>query len=154
MKLISEFQEFAVKGNVIDMGVGIIIGAAFTTIVNSLVKDIFTPFLALFTTGVDFNDWFLTLRTGPAGGPYASLEAAQLDNAITLNIGVFLNAVFSFFIVAMVLFFVIRAVNQLRRPEEVTADPVKTKECHACFSNIPLKATRCPFCTSELPVKN
>ena len=150
MKLLNEFKEFAVKGNVVDMGVGIVIGAAFTSIVNSLVKDLFSPFLALMTTGVNFSNWFFTLREGANGGPYATLVQAQNDNAITLNIGAFLNALVSFLIVAAVLFFVIRAINRLKRPEEVTADPVVTKECPFCFSVISYKATRCPFCTTDL----
>ena len=154
MKLLNEFKEFAVKGNVVDMGVGIVIGAAFTSIVNSLVKDVLTPFLALMTTGVDFGNWFFTLRDGENGGPYATLVQAQTDNAITLNIGFFLNALVSFLIVSAVLFFVIRAINRLKRPEEVTADPVETKECPFCFSVISHKARRCPFCTTDLSESN
>ena len=150
MKLLKEFKEFAVKGDVVDMGVGIVIGAAFTSIVNSLVKDVFTPFLALLTTGVNFGNWFIILRKGDKGGPYTTLMQAQADNAITLNIGSFLNSVISFLIVAIVLFFVIRAINRLKRPENVTADPVATKECPYCFSVISSKATKCPFCTTQL----
>ena len=150
MKLLKEFKEFAVKGDVVGMGVGIVIGAAFTSIVNSLVKDVFTPFIALLTTGVDFGNWFITLREGIKGGPYTTLMQAQNDNAITINIGSFLNSVISFLIVAIVLFFVIRAINRLKRPENVTADPVTTKECRFCFSVISNKATKCPFCTAQL----
>jgi large conductance mechanosensitive channel len=153
MKILKEFKEFAVKGDAVGMGVGIVIGAAFTAIVNSLVKDIFTPFLALLTTGVNFSNWFITLREGGKGGPYTSLVQAQADNAVTLNIGTFLNAVISFFIVAVVLFFIIRAINRLKRPEQVTVDPIKTKECPYCFSVVSINATRCPFCTSEI-IKN
>lgn len=150
MKIIKEFKEFAVKGNAVDMGVGIVIGAAFTAIVNSLVKDIMTPLLSLITKGVDFSNWFVTLRAGPSGGPYATLEAARADSALTLNIGTFINATISFLIVAWVLFFIIRTINSLKRPEVVTADPVKTKECPYCLSNISLQARRCPLCTSHL----
>lgn len=150
MNLIKEFQEFAVKGNVIDMGVGIVIGAAFTSIVNSLVIDIFGPLIALVTTGVNFSEWFITLRTGDVGGPYSTLDQAQLDNAITINAGIFLNSVISFLVVALIIFFLIRAINRLKRPEQVTADPVHTKECTACFSVISEKATRCPYCTTQL----
>ena len=149
MKIINEFKEFAVKGNAVDMGVGIIIGAAFTAIVNSMVKDILTPLLGLITGGVDFTNWFITLKAGGSGGPYATLAAAQADNALTLNFGMFLNAAISFLIVAWVLFLVIRTINGLKRPEVVTADPVKTKECPYCLSNIALEAKRCPLCTSH-----
>ncbi|MGD8741803.1 MAG: large conductance mechanosensitive channel protein MscL [Granulosicoccaceae bacterium] len=150
MKLLNEFKEFAVKGDVVDMGVGIVIGAAFTSIVNSMVKDIFTPVLAMFTTGVNFGNWFFTLREGDKGGPYTSIAQAQADNAITINIGLFINSAISFIIVAAVLFFIIRAINRIRRPQEVTADPAKTKECPHCFSSISIKATRCPFCTAYI----
>ena len=150
MKIINEFKEFAVKGNAVDMGVGIVIGAAFTSIVNSLVKDIMTPLLGVFTSGVDFANWFITLKEGEAGGPYSNLAAAQADSALTLNFGLFLNAALTFLIVAWVLFFIICSINSLKRPVQVTADPVKTKECPYCFSNITFEATRCPLCTSHL----
>jgi large conductance mechanosensitive channel len=151
MKMIQEFKEFAIKGNVVDMGVGIVIGAAFTSIVNSLVTDIVNPLLGMISTGADFSRWFVVLREGHQGGEYKTLLQAQADNAVTLNIGLFFNAVISFLIVSLVLFFVIRAINKLKRPEEVTADPIKTRECPFCFSNISTQATRCPHCTSELP---
>ena len=152
MKMIQEFREFAIKGNVVDMGVGIVIGAAFTSIVNSLVTDIVNPLLGMITTGADFSNWFITLRHGKTtDADYATLLQAQADSAVTLNIGLFLNAALSFLIVSLVLFFVIRAINNLRRPEQVTADPIKTRECPFCFSNILAQATRCPHCTSELP---
>ena len=138
MSVIKEFKEFAVKGNVVDMGTGIVIGAAFTSIVNSLVKDIFTPLLALFTSDVNFSNWFIVVRKGTQGGPYQTLVQAQADNAITINIGNFIDAGLSFLIVAMALFFVVRLINKLRRPHKVTADPVKTKECPHCFSIISL----------------
>ena len=151
MKIFNEFKEFAVKGSVIDMGVGIVIGAAFTAIVNSLVKDVFTPFLALLTTGVNFSNWFLTLREGAKGGPYTTLLEAQADKAITINIGAFTNALISFLVVAIVLFFLIRAINRLKAPpEKETAEPVTTKQCPFCYSVISIKATRCPSCTSQL----
>ncbi len=154
MKIINEFKEFAVKGNAVDMGVGIVIGAAFTSIVTSLVKDIITPLLGLFTRGVDFSNRFLTLKHGATGGPYSTLDAAKADGALTLNFGLFLNSAISFLIVAWVLFFIIRTVNILKRPQVVTADPVKTKECPYCLSNIALEASRCPLCTSHLEKPN
>lgn len=153
MSVLKEFKEFAVKGDVVDMGVGIVIGAAFTSVVNSLVKDVFTPLLSVFIAGINFADWFVTINEGVKGGPYLSLAQAQADNAITLNIGLFLNAVISFSIVAMVLFFVIRAINRLKRPEKVTADPIATRECPFCYSTISTKAVRCPFCTAEIEKK-
>lgn len=150
MKIINEFKEFAVKGNAVDMGVGIIIGAAFTAIVNSMVKDLMTPLLGLVTGGIDFSNWFLTLRSGTGGGPYPTLEAAKADGALTLNFGNFINAGITFLIVAWCLFFVVRSINSLKRPEAPKADPVKTKECGYCFSNIAYEASRCPYCTSQL----
>jgi large conductance mechanosensitive channel len=153
MSFIREFKEFAVKGSVADMGIGIVVGAAFTTVVNSMVKDIFTPVLALFTTGVNFANWFIILRKGNQGGPYQTLGEAHADNAVTLNIGNFVNASISFLIVAIALFFVIRMINKLRRPKNVTADAIKNKECPYCFSIISLKATRCPFCTAQIEDK-
>jgi len=153
MKVLNEFKEFAVKGDVVGMGVGIVIGAAFTSIVNSLVKDIFNPLLGLLTKGLDFANLFVLLRVGKTGGLYDSLAQAQADNAITLNIGVFINALISFLIVAFVLFFLVRAVNRLKRPEDSIADPIRTRECPWCFSVISLKATRCPFCTSDVEAR-
>lgn len=150
MKIINEFKEFAVKGNAVDMGVGIVIGAAFTSIVKSLVSDIITPILGVFTSGVDFTNWFVTLKHGKTEGAYTTLAEARADSALTLNFGLFLDASISFLIVAMVLFFIIRSMNILKRPETVTVDPVKTKECPYCFSNITYEAIRCPLCTSHL----
>lgn len=150
MKIVNEFKEFAVKGNVVDMGVGIVIGAAFTSVVNSLVKDIFTPLIGSITTGVNFSNWFITLKQGKNGGPYTSLIDAQADNAITVNLGQFLNATISFLIVAMILFLIIRSINKLKRPKHVTADPAITRECPYCLSTIAIAAKRCAYCTSEV----
>jgi len=150
MKILKEFQDFAIKGNVVDMGVGIVIGAAFTSIVNSLVKDIITPILGLFLAGVDFSNWFITLKSGKAGGPYSSLKQALTDNAITLNVGQFLNAILSFLIVAFVLFFLIRVINRLRSANEPETTAAVKRECPYCRSTIADDATRCPFCTSDI----
>lgn len=150
MKLLKEFKQFAIKGNVVDMGVGIVIGAAFTSIVNSLVKDLFTPLLALLTTGVNFSNWFITLRKGNSGGPYTTIIQAQQDSAITLNIGLFANSVISFLIVAIILFFIARMINRLKSLEKETTETAAKKECPYCFSVISNKAKRCPFCTTEL----
>jgi large conductance mechanosensitive channel len=116
MKIFKEFKEFAVKGDVVDMGVGIVIGAAFTSIVNSLLKDVFTPFLALLTTGVNFGNWFITLREGDKERPYTTLIQAHNDNAITINIGSFLNSIISFLIMAIV-----SILKKARRAREVRA---------------------------------
>jgi large conductance mechanosensitive channel len=147
--IVKEFREFAVRGNVVDMAVGIIIGGAFGTIVQSLVKDILMPPIGLLLGGVDFSDLFLTLKAGTTAGPYATLAMAQQAGAVTINIGQFLNAVISFLIVAIAVFLLIKVINSLRREQEAPAAPT-TKECDHCFSNIPIRATRCPHCTSNL----
>jgi len=150
MKLLNEFKEFAVKGNVVDMGVGIVIGAAFTSVVNSLVKDVFTPLLGLALAGIDFTNWFITLKQGKAGGPYSTLAQAQADSAVTVNFGQFLNSIISFLIVAFVLFFLIRTINRLKHAEESVVAAPKKRQCPYCFSVVPEEASRCPFCTSDI----
>lgn len=146
--MFKEFKEFAVKGNVVDMAVGIMIGAAFTTVVKSLVDDVLMPPIALATGGLDFTDKFIVLEAGDVGGPYMSLEAAKEAGAVVLRYGQFLNNIISFLIVALVLFFLIRWINRLRRPD--TPPAPGTKPCPYCKSSVDLKATRCAFCTSEL----
>ncbi len=150
--MIKEFREFIMRGNVLDLAVGIIIGAAFTAIVGSLVADIITPFIGLVTGGVNFTDLFVVLKDGATAGPYATLEAAQAAGAVTVNIGLFLNAVINFLIVAFVLFLIIRSVNRLKSGLEKPAPAAAptTKECPYCYSTVAIKATRCPNCTSEL----
>jgi len=149
--MLKEFKEFALRGNVVDMAVGIIIGAAFGTIVNSLVKDVIMPPIGLLLGGLDFANFFLLLKGGSPAGPYASLADAQKAGAVTINYGVFINAVVSFLIVAFVIFLLIRSVNRMKREEEAPPAEPTTKECPYCLSTIPIKATRCPHCTSELP---
>jgi large conductance mechanosensitive channel len=144
-----EFKEFALGGNVVDMAVGIIIGAAFGTIVKSLVEDVIMPPIGLLLGGVDFADLFVLLKEGALGAPYASLADAQAAGAVTINYGVFLNAVISFLVVALVVFLLIRMINRMRREEEAPIEPT-TKECPFCLSTIPIKAMRCAFCTSQL----
>ncbi len=144
-----EFKEFALRGNVIDMAVGIIIGAAFGTIVKSLVDDVIMPPIGLALGGVDFANFFALLKAGSPAGPYASLADAQAAGAVTVNYGAFINNVVSFLIVAFVMFLLIRGINRLQREEEAPAEPT-TKECPYCLSTIPIKATRCAHCTSEL----
>jgi large conductance mechanosensitive channel len=147
--MFKEFKEFAMHGSVVDMAVGIIIGAAFGAVVKSLVADIIMPPIGLLLGNVDFTNLFITLKAGKVAGPYASLAAAQAAGAVTLNLGVFINTIVSFIIVAYAVFLVIRGINRMQRaPEAPAAAP--TKECPHCASEIPLKATRCPHCTSEL----
>ena len=148
--MFKEFKEFAVKGNVVDMAVGIIIGAAFGTIVTSLVKDIIMPPIGLLLGGVDFSNLFLVLKQGATPAPYGSLAAAQAAGAVTLNVGQFINTVISFLIVAFSVFLVIRAINKLKREEPAPAAAPTTKDCPYCLSNIPLKATKCAHCASAL----
>ena len=148
--MFKEFKEFAVKGNVVDMAVGIIIGAAFGAIVKSLVSDMLMPPLGLLLGNVDFSNLFVVLKEGATVAPYASLSDAQKAGAVTINYGLFVNSVISFGIVAFAVFMLIRSINRLKR-EEVAAPT--TKECPYCYSAIPLKATRCPNCTSDLTQK-
>jgi large conductance mechanosensitive channel len=143
--MFKEFREFAMRGNVLDMAVGIIIGIAFGAIVTALVNDIIMPPIGLALGRVDFTNLYINL----SGGSYASLSAAKEAGAVTINYGVFVNAVINFIIVALVLFLIVRSMNKLRRKEETPAEPT-TKDCPFCFSQVPIKATRCPHCTSQL----
>jgi len=149
--MLKEFKEFTLRGNVLDMAVGVIIGAAFGTIVKSLVDDIIMPPIGLLLGGVDFVNFFILLKEGDPSGPYASLVDAEVAGAVTINYGVFINAVISFLIVAFVIFLLVRTVNRLKREEEAPPAEPTTKECPYCLSTIPIKATRCAHCTSELP---
>lgn len=149
--MLKEFKEFAMKGNVLDMAVGIIIGAAFGAIIGSLVKDVLLPPIGLLLGNVDFSNMFIVLQEGAAtAGPYATLANANTAGAVTINYGVFINSVINFLIIAFAVFMLVRSVNRLKRQE--VAAPVATtdKACPYCVSTIPLKATRCPHCTSEL----
>lgn len=148
--MFKEFKEFAMRGNVLDMAVGIIIGAAFGGIVSSLVKDIIMPPIGLALGRVDFANLFLSLRDGGTPGPYASLAQAQAAGAVTINYGTFLNTIINFLIVAFAIFLLIRNVNKLKREEAPAAAAPTTKECPFCFTAIPIKATRCPSCTSDI----
>ena len=148
--MLKEFREFAMRGNVLDMAVGIIIGAAFGTIVNSLVQDVIMPPIGLLLGNVDFSNIFVVLKDGKVAGPYASVAAAKSAGAVTINFGVFVNTIISFLIVAFAVFLLVRTINQLRHQEEAPPPVPTTKECTYCFSSIPIKATRCPQCTSEL----
>jgi len=149
--MFKEFKEFALRGNVLDMAVGIIIGAAFGTIISSFVKDVIMPPIGLLLGKVDFSNLFLVMKAGNVPAPYASLKAAQDAGAVTLNFGLFVNTVINFLIVAFAIFIVVRAMNQLKRKEAAPAPT--TKDCPFCLSKIPIKATRCPNCTSELNLR-
>ena len=144
--MLKEFKEFAMRGNVVDMAVGIIIGAAFGKIVSSLVNDIIMPPIGLLLGGVDFTNIFLNL----SGGHYDSLDAAQAAGAATMNIGLFVNTVLDFIIVAFAIFIVIKQMNRFKKTEEAPAPAPTTKDCPHCMTAIPIKATRCPNCTSQL----
>jgi len=148
--MLKEFKEFAMRGNVVDMAVGIIIGAAFGSIVSSLVADILMPPIGLLLGNVDFSNLFLVLKSGKVAGPYAALADAKTAGAVTINYGVFVNAVISFVIVAFAVFLLIRAINRLKRQEVAPPAAPTTKVCPYCVSTISIKATRCAHCTSEL----
>lgn len=148
--MLKEFKEFAMRGNVVDMAVGIIIGAAFGTIINSLVQDVIMPPIGLLLGNIDFSNIFLVLKEGKVPGPYETLAAAKTAGAVSMNIGIFINTIISFIIIAFSVFLLIRSVNKLKRQQEAPPVVPTTKECIYCFSTIPIKATRCPNCTSEL----
>ncbi len=144
--MLKEFRDFAMRGNMIDLAVGIIIGAAFTTIVNSLVNDIIMPPIGMLVGKVNFSNLFISLD----GTSYPSLEAAKAVGAATINYGLFINNIINFLIVAFSVFLLVRAITRMsRKPETVETTPA-TKECPYCISSIPIKATRCPNCTSQL----
>ncbi len=142
--MLKEFKEFAMKGNVVDMAVGIIIGAAFGKIISSMVNDILMPPIGLLLGKVDFSSLFLDL----SGQAHPSLAAAKAAGAATINYGAFINTVIDFLIVAFVIFLLVRQMNRLKK--EPQPAPPSTKECGYCLSAIPIKATRCPHCTSDL----
>lgn len=142
-----EFKEFAIKGNALDLAVGIIIGAAFTGVVNSIVKDIITPPIGALLSGADFQNLFVVIEPHAEGATYASVAEASEAGAVTLNYGLFINNVLNFLLVAFVVFLLVKAINKLRRPAETE---LTTKECPFCKREIALLAIRCPECTSEL----
>ena len=142
----NEFREFAIKGNALDLAIGVIIGAAFGAIVNSLVKDIIMPPVGKLLGGVDFTNLFVALGSGP----FPSLKAAQDAGAATINYGVFLNTVINFLMVAFTLFVVVKGLNQMKREQAPAAVTPATRECPECATEIPVKARRCPACTSAI----
>ena len=145
--MFKEFKEFAMRGNVLDMAVGIIIGAAFGKIISSFVSDVLMPPIGLLLGKVDFTSLFIDL----SGNHSATLAAAKAINAPTLNYGVFINTVIDFLLVAFAIFLVVKQVNRFKRPAEAPPAPA-TRECPMCTSTIPLKAKRCPQCTADVPV--
>jgi len=147
--MLKEFKKFALRGNVVDMAVGIIIGVAFGTIIKSLVSDIIMPPIGLLLGSVDFTNLFVVLKEGASTGPYTVLADAQAAGAVTINYGIFLNTIISFIIIAFAIFLVIRKINKLKKQEEVPAE-LTNKDCPYCLTSIPIKATRCPRCTSKL----
>lgn len=157
MKFVEEFKKFALRGNIMDLAIGFTVGAAFTTVARSLVDDLIMPVVGLITGGAEFQDLFLVLREGAAGGPYRTLAEAQAAGAVTFNYGLFINSVLVFLIVALVMFAIIRLIARLDAELEEEAAQQKAgpeepanKKCPYCLSTIAYKATRCPNCTSSL----
>ncbi len=149
--MLKDFKAFALRGNVVDMAVGIIIGGAFGTIVKSLVSDVIMPPIGLLLGNVDFSNIFFTLKPGPdSTGPYGTLAEAQEAGAVTINFGIFMDNVVSFVIIAFAVFLLVRAMVNLQRKEEAPPAAPTTKDCPHCRMAIPLEATRCAHCTSEV----
>lgn len=152
-KNIEEFKAFAVKGSVIDMAVGIIIGAAFGKVIDSMVKDIIMPPLGWLLGKVDFTNLYLTIPVDGRVKTYPSLEAAQSAGAVTINYGLFINTIISFILVAFAVFLLIKAINKLKdaaSKKEQIEEEITTKVCPRCFSTIDIKATKCPHCTADI----
>jgi large conductance mechanosensitive channel len=145
--MFNEFKKFAMRGNVMDLAIGIIIGAAFGKIVNSLVNDVLMPPIGMLTGNVDFTDKFITLSGSQT---FATLKEAKDAGAATINYGLFINTIIEFLIVAFAVFILVKQMNRLREAPPPPGPPT-TKDCPMCFSTIPIKATRCPNCTSDLP---
>ncbi|MEP6708579.1 MAG: large conductance mechanosensitive channel protein MscL [Verrucomicrobiota bacterium] len=146
--MFKEFKEFAIKGNAIDLAVGVIIGTAFGAVIASLVKDIIMPPIGLLTGGLDFSNKFLLLKAAPGGGTFATPADAVKAGAVTWNYGNFITLVISFLIVAFCIFLVVKAINKMKRPAPDA--PAVSKDCPACMMTIPVNALRCPHCTTEL----
>ena len=145
-----EFKEFAIKGNAVDLAIGVVIGAAFGAIVQSLVKDIVMPPITLLTGGLDFTKKFIVLKAGANGATsFATPDQALAAGAVTWNYGNFITLVVNFVIVAVCIFLVVRAMNKMKRP--TPEEPPTTKDCPYCTMTIPVNASRCPQCTAELP---
>ena len=148
--MFQEFKAFIMRGNVVDLSVGVIIGGAFSAVVKSLVNDVVMPPIGLLLGRVDFANLFITLKMGDPGGPYATLVDAQAAGAVSINYGTFLNTIVSLLITGLAVFFLVRGINRIQREKPAPAAPSTTKDCPYCLSKIPIKATRCPNCTSQL----
>ena len=148
--MLKEFRDFAMKGNVIDLAVGIILGVAFGGIITSLVDNMLMPPIGFFLGNVDFSNLFLVLQAGAEPGPYSSVANATEAGAVTVNYGLFINTLVNFLIVAFAMFILVRAANSSANKAEESQKKPKTKECPFCLSTISVKATRCAFCTSKL----
>ncbi len=144
--MLKQFKKFALRGNIIDLAIGIIIGSAFSNIVSSFVSDILMPPIGLLLGNADFSDFFINL----SGGRYESLAAAEEAGAATINYGLFFNTIIDFIIIALALFLIVRQINRLERKEEEKPAEPTTKTCPYCMTEIPIEATRCPHCTSHL----
>ena len=144
--MLKEFKDFIMRGNVLDLAIGVIIGGAFGKIISSLVTDVIMPPIGMLLGKVDFSNLFVNL----SGGSFSSLADAQKAGAATLNYGIFINNIINFLIIALVIFIIIKQVNRLQKPAAQPAAEPTIKECPFCKSSIPIKATRCPHCTSEL----
>lgn len=144
ISMLKEFKKFALRGNMIDLAVGIIVGGAFNSIVNSLVNDIIMPLLGVFTKNINFSDWFFALD----GKDYATLQAAEAEGAAVVKYGLFLSNVLNFIIMAFVVFLIVRWINKIKRPTEQAAPT--TKKCQYCYSDIHIDATKCSHCTADI----
>ncbi len=149
--MLQEFKKFAIRGNVMDMAIGIIIGAAFGAIVTSLVNDVLMPPIGLLLGNVDFSSFYLLLKSGDPVGPYPTINEARTAGAVVLAYGKFINAILSFLIVAFAVFMFVRSFNEMKKKEEEKPAAPTTKDCPYCFTKVPIKATKCSACTSELP---
>ena len=148
--MFEEFKAFIMRGNVVDLSVGVIIGGAFGAVVKSLVNDVVMPPIGLLLGRVDFANLFITLKMGDPGGPYATLVDAQAAGAVSINYGTFLNTIVSLLITGLAVYFMVRGINRMQREKPAPAAAPTTKDCPYCLSAIPIKATRCPNCTSQL----
>ncbi|WP_276882698.1 large conductance mechanosensitive channel protein MscL [Campylobacter cuniculorum] len=148
--MFKEFRNFILRGNAFDVAVGIIIGAAFSKIVDSLVKDVIMPPLGFLLKGVDFSNLFIVLKEGTKKAPYATLELAKSAGAITLNIGLFINTLITFFIIATTIFLLLKSIDKLRRMTLKNQTQSQEKFCPYCLSKIPNQAIKCAYCTSDL----
>jgi large conductance mechanosensitive channel len=148
--MIDEFKKFIMRGSVVDLAIGIVIGAAFGAIVTSLVNDIIMPPIGLLLKGINFSTLMWVLKDGNPPPPYSTPELAKAAGAVTINYGIFINTIITFLIVALVVFLLVRGLNRMYVPKKEEAPAPTTKECAFCHTDIPLKATRCPNCTSQL----